>query len=174
MAVRWVRGVTALALAAVLAAGAAGCADDDGGSPLDRASAAASAAASVGSDVASAAASAASRAPEVLASATAEVGRKFEEITDGVDARDDVALGTPVTDGETGRTLVEVTVQNSTGSERSFIVQVNFHDQDGSLVDVAVVTVRDVAAAATGTATARSTHELPSGVTADTGAALRF
>lgn len=49
--------------------------------------------------MASKAAPLASQGADVFASATAEVGQKFDDIKGGVDVRDDVQLGTPTTSG---------------------------------------------------------------------------
>lgn len=137
-----------------------GCTDDD--SPSDAVSRAESAARSVGAEVTSA-----------FASATAEAGRRFDEVKGGVDAKDDVKLGTPGTDGD-GRTTVEVTVGNTGGSTRSFLVQVEFTDRGGDLVDTVVVTVPDVPAGESGKATARSTRKLDGEVGAKVGRAVRY
>ncbi|MCI3273686.1 hypothetical protein [Streptomyces cylindrosporus] len=154
---RWTAGAV---LVTVLVAGLAGCSDDG------------SASSSV-SKAASAAASLASRAPEVLASATAEAGRKLDEVKGGIDARDAVRLGAPKTGGD-GRTTVSVTADNKTSSAKSFAVQVNFEDPGGSLLDTVVVTLSDVAAGKSGEATARSTHKLSGDVKAEVGTALRY
>lgn len=115
------------------------------------------------SSVASKVASAASRAGDTVASATAEAGKRFDDIKNGVDAKDDVRLGRPATASE-GRTTVAVTVANSEDSAKSFAVQVDFTDGTGKLLDAVVVTVADVPAGGTGKGTARSTHDLPGNV----------
>ncbi|WP_037675062.1 hypothetical protein [Streptomyces griseus] len=148
--------VTALALAA----GLTGCSDDS--SPE-----------SVVSDAASAASSLASKAGDVLASATAEAGKKLDQVDNGVDVKGDVRLGKPATDSQ-GRTTVEVTASNTDSEKRSFAVEVDFEQSGGGLLDVVVVTVPDVAAGKTGTATARSTHKLSGDVKAYVGRALRY
>lgn len=133
---------TAAALTALAAAALTGCSDD-----------------TTPSSVASKAASIASKASDVVASATAEAGRTFDDIKSGVDAKDDVQLGTPSEDAD-GRTTVEVTATNTAASGKSFAVQVDFTDGNGKLVDAVVVTVSDVPAGGSGKATARSTHGL--------------
>ncbi|MER7758286.1 hypothetical protein [Streptomyces sp. NPDC097619] len=168
---RWGRGVRAaavtVAVAGLAAAGLAGCSDGsvDGGGA---ASAAASAAASVGAQLSAAA----SEAGEVFSSATAAAKEKLDGIT-GDEVKGSVTLGTPATNAD-GRTTVEVTVANSTGEEKSFAVQVLFKDPTGKDVDTVVLTVDDVPANGTGKGTARSTHELPDGVTAEVATALRY
>ncbi|MFJ6988259.1 MULTISPECIES: FxLYD domain-containing protein [unclassified Streptomyces] len=164
-----------LCLAAVTAL--TGCSDGD--SPSSVASGAASAAsraASAGESAASRAASAAeslaSRAPEALASATAEVGRKLDDIKDGADAASDVKTGTPKADGD--RSTVEVTATNTDDATRSFAVQVDFTDAGGNLLDTVLVTVPDVGAGGSGTATARSNRDLQGEVKAKVGRAVRY
>ncbi|MFF7050789.1 hypothetical protein ACFY94_20725 [Streptomyces griseorubiginosus] len=128
---------------------------------------------SVASKVASAASSAASRAGDAVSSATAEAGRRFDDIKNGVDAKDDVRLSSPTTAAD-GRTTVEVTATNRADSAKSFAVQVDFTGQDGKLLDVVVVTVSDVPAGGTGRATARSTHALSGKATAKVSRAVRY
>ncbi|MFJ5305361.1 hypothetical protein [Streptomyces sp. NPDC088350] len=155
---RW-RGAVALT-AGVALLGLTGCSGDN--SPSSVAGKAASAAASIGA-----------QATGAIASATAEAGRRLDEVKNGVDAKDAVKLGTPATDSA-GRSTVEVTVDNSAGSARSFAVQVEFKDKGGNLLDTVVVTVSDVPAGKSATATARSNRDLSGGVRADVGAALRY
>ncbi|AYC39884.1 hypothetical protein [Streptomyces griseorubiginosus] len=125
------------------------------------------------SSVASKVASAASRAGDAVSSATAEAGRRFDDIRNGVDAKDDVRLAAPTTAAD-GRTTVEVTATNRADSAKSFAVQVDFTGQDGKLLDVVVVTVSDVPAGGTGKATARSTHALSGKATAKVSRAVRY
>ncbi|WP_333739153.1 hypothetical protein [Streptomyces sp. IBSBF 2806] len=166
--------VTAACAAALLgAAGLTGCSGDE--TPSSVASKAASAAQSVGAQATAAAsslASLASQASEAYASATAEVNRRFDEIKGGVDARGDVKLGTPGTDGD--RSTVEVTAANSTGSTQSFAVQVDFEDSGGKRLDTVLVTVSDVPAGKTGKATARSNRKLSGEVRTEAVRAVRY
>ena len=148
---RW--GVST-ALTVVLAAGlATGCSDDGTAS-------------SAASKVASAARSAASEA-------TAAAGRQLDEIKGGIDAKGDVHLGTPSVGGD-GRAAVEVTVDNTTGSTKSFAVQIDFTDPGGNTLDAVVMTVSDVAAGKSGTGTARSTRKLSGEVKAKVERAVRY
>ncbi|MEV3907886.1 hypothetical protein [Streptomyces canus] len=149
------RWTTAALLTTLAVVGLTACSDDD--SP---------------SSVASKVASAASRAGEAVSSATAEAGRRFDDISNGVDARDDVRLGTPATASD-GRTTVEVTATNSAGSAKSFTVEVDFTDRNGKLLDVVVLTVSDVPAGGSGKGTARSTHDLSGEVRAKVPRAVR-
>ncbi|MEV8535207.1 hypothetical protein [Streptomyces sp. NPDC051211] len=162
------RGLAAGVVLAMAVLGAAGCSDGDG-AVSDAASKAASAVQSAGAEVSAAA----SRASDAAASAAAVAKGKLDEIKDGVDAKEDVTLGTPSADGE-GYTVVPVTVKNSDGSTKSFAVQVNFKDEAGNQLDTVVVTVTDVAGNATGQGTARSPHKLSGTVTAEIGTALRY
>lgn len=165
-AVAWMRGAAGVALCAV-ALGTAGCADGD--SRPDAVSSAASAVKSAGEAVSSAAAEAA-RAAE---SAAAVAKDKLAEVKNGVDAKDQVSLGSVTTDGD-GYTTVPVTVRNTDDGTKSFAVQVEFKDESGKLLDTVVVTVSDVAGKGTGQGTARSTHKLSGTVSAQTGTALRY
>ncbi|CAM5546175.1 hypothetical protein SALBM311S_08233 [Streptomyces alboniger] len=160
--------LTGLALVALT--GLTGCSGDD--SPSSTVSKAESAARSAGREATAAASSLASRAGEALESATAEAGRRLDDIKGGVDAKGSVALGEPAADGD--RTKVEVTAKNSTDSTRSFAVQVNFTDQAGGLLDTVVVTVSDVPAGGLGKATARSNRQLTGGVRAEVARAVRY
>jgi hypothetical protein len=154
---RW----AALAALALLAGTAlTGCGDGD--SPSDTVSKAASAVES-----------AASRATEAWASATAAAERKFDEIKGGVDAKNAVTLGAPATGGD-GRTTVEVTVKNDADETKSFAVQVDFTDKDGTFLDAVVVTVSDVPAGESEKATARSNRDLGGGTSAEVRRAVRY
>ena len=149
------RWTTAALLTTLALTGLTACSDDD--SP---------------SSVASKVASAASRAGEAVSSATAEAGRRFDDIKNGADARDDVRLGTPATASD-GRTTVEVTATNSADSAKSFTVEVDFTDRNGKLLDAVVLTVSDVPAGGSGKGTARSTHDLSGDVRAKVPRAVR-
>ncbi|KOU85230.1 hypothetical protein ADK94_16425 [Streptomyces sp. XY593] len=161
------RGAAAVVLAAV-ALGAAGCSGGDG-DPAGAVSSAASAVKSAGEAVSSAA----SEAAKAAESAAAVAKDKLAEVKDGVDAKDQVSLGTVATDAD-GYTTVPVTVRNTDDATKSFAVQVEFKDESGNLVDTVVVTVSDVAGKGTGQGTARSTHKLSGTVSAQTATALRY
>ncbi|MES5819357.1 hypothetical protein [Streptomyces sp. RG80] len=143
-----------LALAAVVTAAAAlttltGCSDDD--SP----------------------ASVVSRAASAAQEATAEVGKRFEDVKGGIDVKDDVSVGTPDV-GADGRAEAEVTVRNTGDARKSFLVQVDFTDPDGNLRDTVAVTVSDVAAGGSKKATARSNRDLSGGLKAKVARAVRY
>ncbi|MFD4786405.1 hypothetical protein ACFWN1_04870 [Streptomyces sp. NPDC058459] len=153
------RRAAGTALVVALGVAVTGC--SDGSSPSGQASKAASAAASL-----------ASRASGTVASATAEARRKLDRVRNGVDAGKDVSVG-KVTTGKDGVPTTEVSAKNTAGDRKSFTVQVNFRDAKGDLQDVVIVNVNDVAAGATGRATARSHRELTGDIRADVGTALR-
>ena len=155
-----VRAAAAVTLGLTGLAGLTGCSDDSG--PSSVASKAASAVASIGA-----------QATGAIASATAEAGRRLDDVKNGVDAKDAVQLGTPATDSA-GRSTVEVTADNTDGSAKSFAVQVEFKDEGGNLLDTVVVTVSDVPSHKSATATARSNRRLSGGVKATVGTALRY
>lgn len=146
---RWTTTTTLTASAVLAAALLTGCGDDDTPSSV------------------------ASRAASAFASATAEAGRRLDDIKGGIDAKGAVRLGEPQTDSD-GRTTVEVTVENTTEATRSFAVQVNFRNEEGDFLDASVVTVSDVAAGKTATGTARSTRDLGGGVRAEVERAVRY
>ncbi|MDQ0991975.1 FxLYD domain-containing protein [Streptomyces sp. V3I7] len=160
----WAGGVTAVTAVLAALVGLGGCSDGDG-TPSNPASKAASAA--------SAASSLASQAAEGLASASAEAKRRLDGVKGGVNAKDEVKLGTPGTDPD-GRVTVEVTADNKASETKSFAVQVQFNDANGNLLDTVVATVRDVRAGATGNATARSTRKLTGEVKTEVARALRY
>ncbi|MER6735594.1 hypothetical protein [Streptomyces puniciscabiei] len=155
---------TAGALLAVIAVAVTGCSGS--GNPSGGASKAASMASS-------AAASLASRGADALASASAEARRRLDEAKGGVNAKDEVTLGAVAIGGD-GRATAKVTAKNTAGSAKSFAVQVNFTDKSGNLLDVVVVTLKDVAAGASGEGTARSNRKLNGEVHATVGTALRY
>lgn len=167
---RPVRLVLAAAAMVSLAASLTACSDDS--SPSDTASKAASAASRAASAV-SEAASAATNAGDALASATAEAGRKFDEFKNGADAKDEVKLDGAASADSDGRATAKVTASNPTDSTRSYVVQVDFRDKSGNLLDTTVVTVNDVPANAAKDATARSNRALTGDVDTTVARAVR-
>ncbi|WP_030245205.1 MULTISPECIES: hypothetical protein [unclassified Streptomyces] len=152
------------ALGAVLtfALGAAVLTGCGGDSPSDTAREAESAVGSI-----------ASQASEAVESATAEAGRRLDDIKDGVDVKGDARVAAP-TVGSDGRARAEVTVRNTDDSARSFAVQVNFTDAGGALTDTVIVTVNSVQAGDSATATAHSTRDLSDEVRAEVARAVRY
>ncbi|MFY1677989.1 MULTISPECIES: hypothetical protein [unclassified Streptomyces] len=166
MAAHRARRAAGAVLVLLLATASTGCGGDESEPPPSSAESAASRAAS-------AAASLASQGGDIVASATAEAGRWFEEITDGVDVRRDVSLGDTET-GDDGHVTTEVTARNTDDTTRSFAVLVDFTDEDGNLLDTVVVTLDDVSAGESSRATARSTRTLAGEVLADVVQAVRY
>ncbi|WAZ22990.1 FxLYD domain-containing protein [Streptomyces cinnabarinus] len=147
-----IRSLTLLSAVAFAASVAlTGCSDDD-----------------TPSSVASSVASRVSEAAESLAT---EAQNRIDDIKNGVDAKDAVTLGDPVTDG---RATVPVTVENTADSAKSFAVQVDFTDSGGNRLDVVVVTISDVQPGESKEATARSNRDLTGEVKAEVARAVRY
>jgi len=72
-----------------------------------------------------------------------------------------------------GRVTAEVTATNPTSSAKSYVVQVDFRDQSGNLLDTTVVTLDDVPAGGSKNATARSNRSLTGDVKTDVARAAR-
>lgn len=160
--------------AAALLGGAAlaGCSSDGSPSP---------AVSSVLSQAQSAVASAASSATAALGSAAASLGASAQaaassalaSVKGGLDAKDDVVLGTATT-GSDGKLSVPLTVTNHRSQAGKYTIQVNFQDGSGNLLDAVVVNVPEVAAGASAQATARSNRDLTGTVTPVVANALRY
>ncbi|WDO09716.1 hypothetical protein ME763_30945 [Streptomyces murinus] len=157
------RGAAGAVLALVMVS-AAGCGNSSQNSPTPAEQAA---------SAASAAASLASRGGDALASASAEAGRRLDEAKGGLNAKDQVSLGAVTLDGD-GRATTTVTARNTASAAKSFAVQVNFTDGGGNLLDVVVLTVKDVAAHGSRHGTARGNRRLHGEVRANVGTALRY
>ncbi|MFG2332353.1 FxLYD domain-containing protein [Streptomyces sp. NPDC048604] len=157
---RWARAAAAGALAGIVLTGLTGCSDGD--NPVS----------GVVSQAASAAESAAAGVTDAASKAADRAKQQLSEVKDGVEAKDEVTLGSPATDAD-GRTTVQVTARNTDDSAKSFTIQVVFKDSGGALVDTVVLTISDVAAGQSKDGTARSTHKLPDTVTASVATALR-
>ncbi|MEU3603518.1 hypothetical protein ABZ714_33145 [Streptomyces sp. NPDC006798] len=163
----WRRPALSAAVAALtagaLAMGVTSCDSDSSPSSVvsDAASAAASAAASVGAE-----------ATAAIASATSAAGDKLDQIQDGVNVKDDVTLAAPAT--KDGYSTVDVTVRNTADSAKSFGVKVDYKDASGNLLDTVVVTISDVPANGTKSATAKSNRKLTGDVRTDVSQALRY
>ncbi|MEU7427517.1 hypothetical protein [Streptomyces sp. NPDC040750] len=164
MAGHWTRGAAGAVLALVVGVAAVGCSDS--GSPSDTAGKAAS-------EAASAASSLASQGTDALDSARAEAKRRLAEVKGGVDAKDDVTLGAATLGGD-GKVEAEVSARNTAESAKSFAVRVDFRDKGGNLLDVVVVTLKDVPAGASRNGTARGNRKLTGAVRATVGTALRY
>ncbi|MBD0842216.1 FxLYD domain-containing protein [Streptomyces sp. TRM68416] len=116
--------------------------------------------------------SVASRAESAAESLASEADRKFDEIKNGVDAKDDVTVGDTSTSD--GRVTAEITAENTEDSTKSFTVQVDFTDPDGNRRDTVLVTVSDVPAGESKKATARSNRDLGGEVQAEVERAVRY
>jgi len=132
-------------------------------------SAARSAASALASTASTAAASAVASA---VASAQAVASSALANVKGGLEAKTDVTPGTAMTASD-GRAEVPLTVTNHGSKSGQYTIQVNFK-QSGSVVDVVVVNVPEVAAGGTAHATARSNRKLSGAVTAEVPAALRY
>jgi cytoskeletal protein RodZ len=111
------------------------------------------------------------RAKESYASASASASARMSEVKDGMDAKDEVVAGEMKADGD--RSAVEITASNKQPKKQSYVVQVNFRDAGGNLLDVAVVNVKDVEPGKDAKATARSNRTLKGDVEADIAKSLR-
>ncbi|MFF0745121.1 hypothetical protein ACFYVL_32445 [Streptomyces sp. NPDC004111] len=111
------------------------------------------------------------KAKEAYASASASASAKLKEVKDGMDAASEVSVGEVKTDED--RSAAEVKAVNKQDKQQSYVVQVNFRDDGGNLLDTVVVTVKDVPAGKEGTAVARSNRALKGGVKAEVSKALR-
>ncbi|MCH5674874.1 hypothetical protein [Streptomyces gilvus] len=145
-----------------------GCSDSSGTASTGR-----SKAASIASSVASAVPSLASQGASALASASAEARRRLEDVKNGIDAKDEVHLGTPATDAD-GRSTVAVSAHNSADTAKSFLAQIDFRDQAGNLLDTTVVTLNDVGAGKDAKATAHSNRKLSGSIRTEVARALRY
>ncbi|MET8627556.1 hypothetical protein ABZW30_28050 [Kitasatospora sp. NPDC004669] len=176
---RAVAGVSAAVVVGAVAL--AGC--SSGTSPGSAASQAASAvqkAASAAASAASALASAAGGAGAAIASAEARASAAVSAassavagIKGGLDAKGDVTVGA-VTTGTDGKTLAQLTVTNHGQQSYRYVIQVNFTDENGKLLDATAVTVPDVAVGQGIQATARSNLSLSGTVKAEVANAVRF
>ncbi|MFI5803528.1 hypothetical protein [Streptomyces sp. NPDC051561] len=174
------RAAGAVVLASLLSFSVSACGDGDKASnavssaTAKAGEAAASATAKAGEAAASATAKAgeaAGKAKEAYASASASASAKMAEVKDGAAAKDEVKVGDVKADGD--RMTAEVTASNKESKKQSYVVQVNFRDAGGNLLDTAVVTVKDVEAGKDGMATVKSNRSLDGDVKAEVAKALR-
>ncbi|MFE2174769.1 FxLYD domain-containing protein [Kitasatospora sp. NPDC059462] len=180
------RALAAGVVAALLGGAAlAGCSSDGDGGKTG--AAASSAAAQAGSAIAGAASAAASAAESVLAgaagglpsaaasavaSAQAKASSAIAGIKGGLDAKGDVAVGTVAfVDGKAEAAL---TVTNHGQDTGRYVIQVNFTDDSGNVLDVTAVTVPDLAAGQSTEVKARSNRDLSGSVKAVAANAVRY
>ncbi|MFF3557502.1 FxLYD domain-containing protein [Streptomyces tsukubensis] len=180
----WQRPAVSAAVAAltatVLAAGVAACGNNNSPSSVasgiesvaSGAASVASGAASAASGAASAAASVGAKATGAAASASASAQKKIDDIKGGTNVKSDVTLAAPAI--KNGRSTVDVTVRNTADSTKSFAVKVDYKDTSGNLLDTVVVTLSDVPAGQSKSATAQSNRDLTGEVKTDVSQALRY
>ncbi|SOB84389.1 FxLYD domain-containing protein [Streptomyces sp. 1331.2] len=173
--------VASVAGAVLGAAVLAGCSSGKSASSVasEAASAAAkgaSAAASAASALASVAGGASSAIASVEAQASAAVSAASSAVAGikgGLDAKADVTAG-PVTTGVDGKAQVQLTVTNHGQQSYRYVIQLNFTDESGKVLDATAVTVQDVAAGQSAQATARSNRELSGTVKVEVANAIRY
>ncbi|WP_188300163.1 FxLYD domain-containing protein [Streptomyces sp. CBMA156] len=172
-------GVVALAVfgAAVLA----GCSSGKSASTVaSEAAAAVEKGASAAASAASALATAAGGAGAAIASAEAKASAAVSAassavagIKGGLDAKGDVTAGA-VTTGSDGKAQVPLTVTNHGQQSYRYVIQLNFTDESGKVLDATAVTVQDVAAGQSAQATAHGNRELTGTVKAEVANAVRY
>lgn len=177
------RAVAGVLVAAVVGTAAlAGC-SSSGKTVSGVASAAASAVEKGASAVASAASalgSAAGGAGSAIASAEAQASAAVSAassavsgIKGGLDAKGDVTAGA-VTTGSDGKPQVPLTVTNHGQQSYRYVIQVNFTDESGKVMDAAAVTIQDVAVGQSSQATAHAHRDLSGTVKAEVANAVRY
>ncbi|MEU8134824.1 hypothetical protein [Streptodolium elevatio] len=144
---RWGTSVGALSVAAVLALGTTACGEDS--NPDDVRDAVSS-----------------------VESALNRAGDEFDDFKNGVDAKNQVQVGQTVKDAD-GRFSVPVTVANTGDKEADFLIQIEFRDASGDMVDTIVMNIDNVAPGQQGDGTARSHVKPAENVTAQVSRALR-
>ncbi|WP_329563804.1 hypothetical protein [Kitasatospora sp. NBC_01266] len=132
-----------------------------------------SAAASVVSQAAAAASSLASSGSTALASAQSAAASALASATGGFNASDDVSVGQASINSDS-RAQVQVTVTNHQSQAERYVIEVNFKDSSGTLLDTSVLTVPSLQPNGTTQATVTSTMPLSGNVTASVGHALGF
>ncbi|MGW6021003.1 FxLYD domain-containing protein [Streptomyces sp. NPDC055099] len=118
------------------------------------------------------AASATAKAGEAVSSATEAAASKMAEVKDGVDSKGDVKVEGP-TKSEGDRTTAEVTATNPKDKKADYTISVNFRDNDGNLLDTAVLNITDVEPGKSKSGTARSNRSLSGTPKAEISRALR-
>ncbi|MFF4378806.1 FxLYD domain-containing protein [Kitasatospora sp. NPDC001547] len=171
-----VAGVLAVAVAGAAALG--GCSSGKSGSSV--ASSAAAAVEKGASAAASALASAAGGAGAAIASAEAQASAAVSSassavagIKGGLDAKGDVTAGAVET-GSDGKPQVPLTVTNHGRQSYRYVIQLDFTDESGKVLDATAVTVPDVAAGQSAQATAHANRSLSGTVKAEVANAVRY
>ncbi len=173
--------IAAVVGAVVGAAALAGCSSGKSASSVASEAASAvekgaSAAASAASALASVVGGAGSAIASVEAQASAAVSAASSAVAGikgGLDAKGDVTAG-PVTSGADGKAQVQLTVTNHGQQSYRYVIQLNFTDESGKVLDATAVTVQDVAVGQSAQATAQSNRGLSGTVKADVANAVRY
>ncbi|GAB7183402.1 FxLYD domain-containing protein [Kitasatospora sp. Ki12] len=162
--------------ASSVASQAASAVEKGAGAAASAASALASAAGGAGSALASVAGGAGSALASVEAQASAAVSdaaSALAGVKGGLDAKADVAAG-EVTTGSDGKPQVQLTVTNHGQQSYRYVIQVNFTDGSGKVLDATAVTVQDVMAGQSAQATAHGNRDLSGTVKAEVANAVRY
>ncbi|MFF2543416.1 hypothetical protein ACFVUY_12710 [Kitasatospora sp. NPDC058063] len=165
-------GATALAGCSSSSKSVSGVASAAASAVEKGASAVASAASALGSaagGAGSAIASAEARASAAVSAASSAVSG----IKGGLDAKGDVTAGA-VTTGSDGKPQVPLTVTNHGQQSYRYVIQVNFTDGSGKVLDAAAVTIQDVAVGQSSQATAHAHRDLSGTVKAEVANAVRY
>ncbi|MFF2116286.1 FxLYD domain-containing protein [Kitasatospora sp. NPDC058184] len=176
---RVVAGV--LVAAVVGAAVLAGCSSGQSASSVaSGAAAAVERGASAAASAASALASVAGGAGAAIASAEAQASAAVSAassavagIKGGLDAKGDVAVGA-VSTGSDGKPQVSLTVTNHGQQSYRYVIQLDFTDESGKVLDATAVTVQDVAAGQSAQATGHANRDLSGTVKAEVANAVRY
>ncbi|MEU1284840.1 FxLYD domain-containing protein [Kitasatospora sp. NPDC005856] len=174
-----VAGVLAVAVAG--AAALAGCSSGQSASSVASSAAAAvekgaSAAASAASALASVAGGAGSAIASAEAQASAAVSAASSAVAGikgGLDAKGDVTAGA-VTTGSDGKPQVQLTVTNHGQQSYRYVIQLNFTDGSGNVLDATAVTVQDLAVGQSTQVTAHAHRDLSGTVKAEVANAVRY
>ncbi|MGW7449363.1 hypothetical protein [Kitasatospora sp. NPDC054795] len=169
-------GATALAGCSSSSKSVSGVASAAASAVEKGASAVASAASALGSaagGAGSAIASAEAQASAAVSAAVSAASSAVSGIKGGVDAKGDVTAGA-VTTGSDGKPQVPLTVTNHGQQSYRYVIQVNFTDGSGKVVDAAAVTIQDVAVGQSSQATAHAHRDLSGTVKAEVANAVRY
>ncbi|MFJ5117876.1 hypothetical protein [Kitasatospora sp. NPDC088548] len=161
------------AIASAVEKGASAAASAAASAISAAASAAASAVGSAAGGLSSAAGAAAGGLSSAVASAEAAASSAIAGVKGGLDAKADVAAGA-VTTTPDGKAEVPLTVTNPEQQANRYVIQINFTDASGNVLDATAVTVSDVAAGQSAQATARSNRDLTGTVKAVVSNAVRY
>ncbi|WP_344335815.1 FxLYD domain-containing protein, partial [Kitasatospora putterlickiae] len=105
-------------------------------------------------------------------SAQAAASSAIAGVKGGLDAKGDVAVGAVAFVDD--KAEVTLTVTNHGQQNSRYVIQVNFTDDSGNVLDVAAVTLPDVAVGQSAEAKARSNRDLTGSVKAEVANAVRY